>query len=207
MEKTEGFLEIAKNTTNKATTAPLDKKPPETLANSENKTQYFQEIKNTKPLAETTQPLQIAQIEEGEKNNTVVEEIKTKNTNEDSENSETSSPELEEVTSKTPSEYPEITTLLVQAKRQIDNLKLTTPEGDNAYESYIKILKITPNHPDAINGLQRIREYYKSWGLKAENRQDLSLAATYYKRALKIFPDDSSIQAALHRVQAQQKDK
>ncbi|ADE16129.1 AAA ATPase [Nitrosococcus halophilus Nc 4] len=103
-----------------------------------------------------------------------------------------------------PSQTQRIALLLKQAKQQEADFKLTTPEGDNAYETYTKILKMVPNHSEVAKGLQRIRDYYVNWGLKAENQKQLDLATVYYKRALSIFPDDFALRTALQRVQARQ---
>ncbi|ADJ28411.1 ATPase [Nitrosococcus watsonii C-113] len=105
--------------------------------------------------------------------------------------------------SQQPSQAQQITLLLDQAKQQETAFKLTTPEGNNAYESYTAILKMAPNYPAAAKGLQRIRDYYVRWGLKAEDQGDLDLAAVYYKRALNIFPNDFALNTALRRVEEQ----
>ncbi|KFI22754.1 ExeA family protein [Nitrosococcus oceani] len=101
------------------------------------------------------------------------------------------------------SQEQQVTLLLAQAKQQEAAFKLTTPESDNAYESYTAILEIAPNHPEAAKGLQRIRDYYIRWGLKAEDQRDLDLAAIYYKRALNVFPNDFAVNTALRRVEEQ----
>ncbi|QBQ55378.1 AAA family ATPase [Nitrosococcus wardiae] len=103
-----------------------------------------------------------------------------------------------------PSQAQQIALLLARAKQQEAAFKLTTPEGDNAYESYTKILKMVPNHPEVAKGLQRIRDYYVNWGLKAENEKQLDMAVVYYKRALSIFPNDFALRTALQRVQTRQ---
>lgn len=98
----------------------------------------------------------------------------------------------------------QIAQLLAKAKRQEAAFKLTTPKGDNAFETYTKILEIAPNHPEVAKGLQDIREHYISWGLEAESEKQLDLALVYYQRALNVFPNDFALRTALQRVKARQ---
>jgi tetratricopeptide (TPR) repeat protein len=198
-ERGEEFMGMPKNVTSEVEVAPSPNEAlPETLVRDHRSgVNLYQEIQNTtEPREDTNQSSQNPRIidppiqTEQQKQSTALSEVK---------------PEESPADGTSPSS--EIATLLAQAKQQIASLKLTTPKGDNAYESYTNILKIAPNHPGAVNGLQRIRDYYVNWGLRAENQQQLSLAATYYKRALNIFPDDSAIRTALHRVQAQRDER
>ncbi|MGR6035287.1 MAG: AAA family ATPase [Candidatus Nitrosoglobus sp.] len=226
MEKGKESAGMTKNDTSKAALS-LKKASPETLMSHGSETNIYQEIKNTTKLREetnqssqspqiTASPIQIEQQEQS----TAISKVKSEeNPNKISPNSEIAmllraAEQQKEQSTVVPnvklegnlnriSSNSKIAMLLAQAKQQIASLKLTTPESDNAYDSYTNILKIAPNHPDAVNGLQRIRDYYVNWGLKAESHREWDLAATYYKRALNIFPDDSAIRTALHRVQIQ----
>jgi type II secretory pathway predicted ATPase ExeA len=201
-EKNGEFIEVVKNDTNKAALPSVEKDRDEaileTLAgNQRSETSLNQAVQGTvvsdtepqKSSDQSSQNSQLiglpTQVGQQQEQDTALSEVKLKeNPGESSLN-------------------PEIAVLLAQAEQQIADFNFTTPKGNNAYETYTKVLKIAPNHPEVASGLQRIRNYYVSWGLEAESQQQLSLAATYYKRALNIFPDDFALRTALRRVQTQ----
>ncbi|WP_119461385.1 ankyrin repeat domain-containing protein [Rhodospirillaceae bacterium SYSU D60014] len=79
--------------------------------------------------------------------------------------------------------------LLGQARRQIADLALTTPEGDNAYETYQEVLALAPGHDAALQGFQDIAGKYVELAQSAERKGEESLARRYYAKAAKVAPD------------------
>jgi serine/threonine protein kinase len=86
----------------------------------------------------------------------------------------------------------QITQWLKKAERQLVALRLTTPKGDNAYETYQKILDIVPHHPKAQAGLNRIADQYERLArIKRDNWQK-NLA--FIDKGLAILPTHTGLQ-------------
>ena len=90
--------------------------------------------------------------------------------------------------------------LLNIAKLQFGNKKLTSPSGDNAYETYHAILSMDPNNADAIKGVDDIHARYVSWGKHYENSNDLKRAKYFYSKALEIYPHDQAIKESIRKL-------
>ena len=58
-----------------------------------------------------------------------------------------------------PSPEAEIEQLLVEARQQMDNRRITAPAGGNALVTYQRVLELQPGHPGAVEGIQRIATY------------------------------------------------
>ncbi len=87
----------------------------------------------------------------------------------------------------------EIEQLLSDAQQQMDNRRFTAPASGNALRSYQRILELSPNHPAAIEGIQRITNYYQSAATESlrQGRPDESLG--YVGRGLRASPSDQSL--------------
>ena len=79
--------------------------------------------------------------------------------------------------------------LLAEADKRIAENKLTKPNGDNAYETYRKVLSVDPDNQAAKAGLDRIEKQYLEWGDAKRDASDYSTAAKHYERALLVNPD------------------
>ena len=91
--------------------------------------------------------------------------------------------------------------LLVQADEQMGRLALTTPEGDNAYETYQQILSIQPGHEVALAGLRSVGVKYAQLAERAQSRGKIERARAYTDKAMELAPDHPNVQAmdaALH---------
>jgi type II secretory pathway predicted ATPase ExeA/tetratricopeptide (TPR) repeat protein len=97
-----------------------------------------------------------------------------------------------------PDATQEIARLIAVAKRQIAEKLLTTPAGDNAYETYRKIVALTPDSPEAAALLAEIKDTYLSWARTAEERGAGEDARRFYERALSVDPDDADVARRLH---------
>ena len=102
--------------------------------------------------------------------------------------------------SQTPSQADElyqkntqIRNLLTIAKRQFNENKLTKPDGDNAYETYKKVLNLDRYNTEAKNGIQKIADTYEAWGDGKKTSGNWKEAVSYYEKAIKVGGSDASI--------------
>lgn len=86
-----------------------------------------------------------------------------------------------------------ITAALEKAEEQIAELNLTEPEGNNALETYRKILTWSPENPDATAGLERIKGLFLQWADNNARSGKPDRAIRYFQKALLIDPDDSEL--------------
>lgn len=87
----------------------------------------------------------------------------------------------------------EVSQLVAVAERQIAEKLLTTPAGNNAYETYEKIVALAPDSPEAAAILEGIKDTYLSWARTAEERGVHEDAKRFYERALSVDPDDADV--------------
>ena len=85
----------------------------------------------------------------------------------------------------------EINKLLVLADHQFENKQLSTPSGDNALETYKKILAKYPNNKAAANGIKKIHDKYMSWANYYLKQNHAKRAKQFYIKALHIDPVDT----------------
>ena len=84
----------------------------------------------------------------------------------------------------------------------MENRRFTAPASGNALSSYQRVLELQPNHPAALEGLQRISTYYRDIAQRSlqQGRVDESLA--YINRGLRAMPKNNELISL--RGQAQQ---
>ena len=82
--------------------------------------------------------------------------------------------------------------LLSQADAQMARLALTTPEGDNAYETYQRILSLEPENEAAREGLRSIGIRYVSLADRARSRGDRERARRYVDKACLLYTSDAA---------------
>nr|WP_255636135.1 ankyrin repeat domain-containing protein [Azospirillum sp. 412522] len=80
-----------------------------------------------------------------------------------------------------------------QARRQIAGKRLTTPPGDNAYETVQRIRQIAPSTPEAAELLTTMTDTYRRWAMLAERDGDWSETKRFYERAQMISPDSPDL--------------
>ena len=93
--------------------------------------------------------------------------------------------------------------LLDQATRQFMENKLTSPTGDNAFETLSEVLAREPENEDAQSLLSDIAGQYVSWGESALARGDLSKARGHVTKALRVQPGQAGALGLQGRVEAQ----
>jgi hypothetical protein len=86
-------------------------------------------------------------------------------------------------------------------RKQIAHLRLTNPAGDNAYETYQKILSVQPNNADAHEGIKQIGAKYIELASRAAARGDDNKSGHYAELASKLAPEQ--IQEATMAVPAE----
>ncbi len=89
----------------------------------------------------------------------------------------------------------EIKKLLILAKKQLNRMQLTLPIGNNAYETYQRVLKIDPNNDEAKQGVVKICDRYQKLAEQYAKRGLLKKSLRIIKRGLRIVPDHSGLLA------------
>ena len=92
--------------------------------------------------------------------------------------------------------------LLGQARIAFNDDRLTTPEGTSAYDKYKAVLKLDPNHAEALEGIQRVASRYLQLARGEVQKGNFSKADDYLAKAEKVSPTHPDLPAA--RAQAQQ---
>lgn len=93
-----------------------------------------------------------------------------------------------------------INRLLAEAQRALNSDQLTTPEHNNAVDRYRAILLLSPNHPEALAGLERTVQRYCQLAVNAIAEGNLGLAEQYVRRANTIVPGLSVIEQTRARL-------
>ena len=77
----------------------------------------------------------------------------------------------------------EINQYLLAAKKNLENLNLTTPPENNAYDQFQAVLSIDQGNTIAINGLKEIYKLYIKFIKSSAKKGELRKAKIYLKRA------------------------
>lgn len=98
----------------------------------------------------------------------------------------------------------EINGLLALADQQFDKKQMTTPQGDNALETYQKILSKYPENKSAITGIEKLHNTYVGWANHYLRRKDIQRAKSFYNKALSIDPSDTLSKQNLEKIAKQE---
>ncbi|HEX9768550.1 MAG TPA: tetratricopeptide repeat protein [Kiloniellales bacterium] len=79
--------------------------------------------------------------------------------------------------------------LLALAEDQMARLALTTPAGDNAYDTFRQVLSIEPDNPAALDGIEQIGVEYVGLAGLAAAKGDLERARHYAAKATELAPE------------------
>jgi len=85
--------------------------------------------------------------------------------------------------------------LLAQGRQALDDYRLVTPEGDNAYEYLLAVLQLDPANAKASAGVQEIVDIYITLAAKTADSNELEKAGRYLDRGLGIQPDNPELLA------------
>jgi len=83
--------------------------------------------------------------------------------------------------------------LLLLARHALDDYRLTTPAGDNAYYYYHTVLTVDPDNVEALEGVRRIAGIYENLAKQEIDRFRYSKARTYIERGLTVDPDNARL--------------
>ncbi len=92
--------------------------------------------------------------------------------------------------------------LLGNAQRLLREDQLTTPKTNNAYEKFSEVLKLDPNHPDALSGIQNVATRYLQLASSAVNSGNLEKADEYLAKAEMVSPRHPDLAAAKAQARA-----
>ena len=85
--------------------------------------------------------------------------------------------------------------MLAQGQQALDDYRLVTPEGDNAYEYLRAVLQLEPVNETARAGIQKIVDSYITLAAKAVDSNELAKAERYLDRGLDIQSDNPELLA------------
>lgn len=91
----------------------------------------------------------------------------------------------------------DITALIEFAHLQIENKKLTTPEGDNAFETFQSVLEIEPNNREALSGIEKIKNRYTAWAKLDIKDNNIKRAKYFLSRAIEVNSEDKEVKSLL----------
>ncbi len=100
-----------------------------------------------------------------------------------------------------------IKALLLQAEVDINELRLTSPNENNALNKYLTILMIDENNAEANAGVQAISDKYVSLAYAAMKSNNLTKAESYIAKAESIYSESDKIDPARDAMQAKYEDQ
>jgi tetratricopeptide (TPR) repeat protein len=86
--------------------------------------------------------------------------------------------------------------LLGQARIALSDDKLTTPKGASAYDKYKAVLKLDPNHQQALEGVQRVASRYLQLAEGEVRNGNFTKADDYLAKAALVSPTHPGLAAA-----------
>ncbi len=98
-------------------------------------------------------------------------------------------------------ENQEIKKLLTLAMRQRRYFKMTIPAGDNAYETYRKVLELDPNNQEAKAGLTDLVEFYRRRAVSYKEEGSYELSLEFIQRGLKVKPSNTELIALREQIE------
>lgn len=88
-----------------------------------------------------------------------------------------------------------IAKLLNRAEYQVARLALTTPQGDNALETYRHVLSLQPQREEALAGIERVGVMYVELAERAAARGDHQSSRQYAANAQELAPEHPSVKS------------
>jgi hypothetical protein len=114
-------------------------------------------------------------------------------------------PIAEAVPPPPPTPQAELEQLLSNAQQQMDNRRFTAPSSGNALSTYRRILELQPDHPAALEGIQRITAYYQDIAQQSLRQGRLDESLAYINRGLRATPKNDALLSLRRQVQQAQK--
>ena len=101
----------------------------------------------------------------------------------------------------------EVDNLLMKAQQQFDVQHLTQPAGDNAWETYQKMLQLDPNNQRAQEGLQHIVQRIDSMARDKQQNGDLLASMAIIEEGLLVLPNHWGLLALKEEINRQIEDQ
>ncbi|MGH8643875.1 MAG: protein kinase domain-containing protein, partial [Gammaproteobacteria bacterium] len=117
-------------------------------------------------------------------------------------NSQPQQKEIAPVTVQPPSREERVAELLSLARRDLDELRLTSPKGSNALERFRAVLDLDPKNSTANEGLQEILQSYLTMAKTAIDKGAVPEAEQYLAKAAKINPTAGALLRSKQRLDA-----
>jgi serine/threonine-protein kinase PpkA len=83
--------------------------------------------------------------------------------------------------------------LMAKAKRQLANYHLTSPVGDNCYETYQQLLSLDPSGQAAASVMAKIGDTYRQLALAEKMKGRLRQGLRYIDKGLELLPQNSTL--------------
>ena len=99
-------------------------------------------------------------------------------------------------------EKDEVTRLLAAAEANLEGMRLTSPEWNNAWDNYQRVLELVPAHPDAIKGMEQVIESYMTLFDAVLEQEDFGKAADYLAQVRELYPDYPALADGERRLEA-----
>ena len=90
-------------------------------------------------------------------------------------------------------EHAEVARLLAAAEWDLKARRLTSPVGNNAWEKYQQVLGLSPAHPEAMAGMERVIGSYMELFGAAVEQEDFDQANSYLERIRGLHADSPSL--------------
>ena len=111
--------------------------------------------------------------------------------------------EAEQPISKEPALSPEeaeVTRLLAAAEADLKARRLTSPTGNNAWEKYQHVLSLSPAHPEAMAGMERVIDSYVQLFDTEVEKENFDKAAGYLAKIGELHPDSPVLEEGEQRL-------
>lgn len=96
--------------------------------------------------------------------------------------------------------------LLQQANQLMAEKKYTTPIDNNAYDLYLRALKLDSSNDEAEKGIKRINTFYFNKGKTALAESNFDKARMYFQKCLAVAPGSSAVQKKLSEIDQLEKE-
>ena len=87
----------------------------------------------------------------------------------------------------------EVARLLAGAEADLKARRLTSPAGNNAWEKYRQVLGLSPAHPEAMAGMERVIDSYMELFGASVEQEEFEQAESYLSRIADLHPDSPAL--------------
>ena len=95
---------------------------------------------------------------------------------------------------------PDVPRLLAAAEADLKARRLTSPAGNNAWEKYQHVLSLSPAHPEAMAGMERVIENYMQLFSAEVEKEEFDKAEGYLAKIGELHPDSPVLEEGARRL-------